>query len=54
MITCVAPVAEAVRIDEFPAITEVGFAVTVTTGGLFTVTATLAVAFPPDPVALAV
>ena len=57
-VTCVAFVAVTVKMDGFPAITEVGFAMIVTVGGGFeaavTVTIAVADAFPPAPVAAAV
>ncbi len=56
IVTCVAFVAVTVRIDEAPAVIEVGFAVIVTVGDCADTTDTVAVAeaLPPLPVALAV
>jgi hypothetical protein len=52
----VAFVAVTVKVDEFPEMIEVGFALmlTVGTGFAVTVTVELAEAFPPGPVAAAV
>jgi hypothetical protein len=54
-VTCVAFVAVTVKMDGFPAITEVGFAMMVTVGGgleaAATVTIAVADAFPPALVA---
>jgi hypothetical protein len=58
MTTWVALVALTVRIEELPAATEVELAVILTVGGgleaALTVTVAVAVAFPADPVAVAV
>jgi hypothetical protein len=54
--SCVAYIAVTVNVDEFPAVMEVGLAemLTVGAGLLVTVTVVLAVAVPPDPLAVAV
>jgi hypothetical protein len=58
IVTVVAFVAVTVRMDELPAVIEVGLAVIVTVGAWFpvvvTVTVAVAVADPPAPVAVAV
>jgi hypothetical protein len=55
-VTWVELVAVTVKVDEFPAVMDVGFAVMLTVGaaGGTTVTIVVAVAFPPVPVAVAV
>jgi hypothetical protein len=56
--TWVALVAVTVKVEEFPAVMDVGFAVIVTVGvgvvAAVTVTVAVAVAVPPVPVAVAV
>jgi hypothetical protein len=49
-------VAATVNVDEFPEMTDAGFAMMLTVGAGLDVTVTVAVAevFPPDPVAAAV
>ena len=56
IVTLEAFVAVAVRVDESPAVIEVGFAVMATVGAGLAVTVTVAVAdaVPPDPLAVAV
>ena len=54
IVTCVELVALTVRLDEFPAGIDEGFAVMLAVGATFTVTVAVAVTVPPVPVAVAV